>query len=122
MSQSLSDFEWIVVDDGSIDETKIFIEKLKAENVIDINYIHKSNGGKHTALNVGIQAASGDMIMIVDSDDYLEINTVETIAYYFEKYKENKNRCSFSFFKTKINGANTGNKFLKNEEISSFQK
>lgn len=120
VSQSLSDFEWIVVDDGSIDNTKSLVDNFKDENIIDINYIYKSNGGKHTALNEGIQAASGDMIIIVDSDDYLESNAVETIANYFETYKDKKNICGFSFLKTKSTGENTGDRFLKDEEISNY--
>ena len=120
LMQTCNSFEWIVVDDGSTDDTENLIAAFKSEDKLDINYIYKENGGKHTALNTGIDKASGDMVIIVDSDDYLENHAVETITYYFEKYTDNKNICGFSFLKTKTNGDNTGDKFLKDEEVSNY--
>lgn len=77
--QSFSDFEWIVVDDGSDDNTEIIFSQIMAENRIPVNYIKVVNGGKHRAINIGVQAAKGDLFFIVDSDDYLTDNALEKV-------------------------------------------
>ena len=53
--QSCKDFEWLVVDDGSTDGTDNLIGQLQEKSEFPVRYIYKSNGGKHTALNVGMR-------------------------------------------------------------------
>ena len=72
-------FEWIVIDDGSIDNTENLITEFKNENTINIIYLKKVNGGKHTALNLGIELANFPYIFFVDSDDVLPENSIKTI-------------------------------------------
>ena len=67
--QTVKDFEWLVVDDGSTDGTKDLITQLQEKSDFPIRYIYKSNAGKHTALNVGIQTICSELTFIVDSDD-----------------------------------------------------
>ena len=67
--QSCKDFEWLVVDDGSTDGTDNLIGQLQEKSEFPVRYIYKSNGGKHTALNVGIQTICSELTFIVDSDD-----------------------------------------------------
>lgn len=69
--QKFNNFEWIIIDDGSIDDTQKIIQTFIEEGDIDIKYIKKNNGGKHTAVNKGIKIASGELFIVVDSDDYL---------------------------------------------------
>lgn len=78
--QTCKDFEVIVVDDGSLDDTEIIIEKWKSMNLFPLHYIKKTNGGKHTVLNVGIINASGDFFLILDSDDCLEKHAVDKLV------------------------------------------
>ena len=89
--QTSKDFEWIVIDDGSKDNTtelvKEFVEK--AEGFL-VTYLKQDNSGKHVALNNGISKAQGELIFIVDSDDWLSDNAVETILEYREKYSSQK--------------------------------
>lgn len=78
--QSFNDFEWIVVNDGSTDDTdEIFAQILKNDNDFPINYIKTINGGKHRAINIGVKQAKGELFFIVDSDDYLPENALERI-------------------------------------------
>ena len=67
--QSCKDFVWLIVDDGSADNTREVIDGFSAD--FSIQYIYKANGGKHTALNVGIETITTELTVIVDSDDYL---------------------------------------------------
>ena len=78
--QSYKDFEVIVVDDGSIDNTKNFISEYIKNTPLNLRYIYKSNGGKHTALNIGIESAGSKYFIILDSDD---IFTDNCLQYFF---------------------------------------
>ena len=78
--QSFRDFEWIVVDDGSTDDTaEQFQRYLSEDNGFSIRYVRVENGGKHRAINRGVQMATGELFFIVDSDDYLIDHSLETI-------------------------------------------
>ena len=80
--QTRKDFEWIVVDDGSTDDTEQVVKGLMADSDIPVRYFKKLNGGKHTAINLGVQQAQGDLFWILDSDDSLPANAVETVMRY----------------------------------------
>ncbi len=79
-SQSLSDFEWLVMDDGSIDDTAKLAAAWAAGSAYPIRVLSFPNGGKHRALNRGIPEAAGSWIFIVDSDDRLPPDALEKIA------------------------------------------
>lgn len=80
LRQTDKDFEWVVVDDGSTDDTEALISSFIADNKISITYIRQANGGKHTAINRGLDVAQGSLFIIVDSDDYLTDDAIETIS------------------------------------------
>ena len=71
LAQSFADFEWLIVDDGSTDDTKELVDKWIAEGKITIRYYYKENGGKMRAHNMGANLAKGDLFVCLDSDDYL---------------------------------------------------
>lgn len=118
--QTNKNFEWFIIDDGSIDETKEKVEKWKKDGVISINYMHKENGGKHKALNVAIKNINTILTFIVDSDDWLTEDAIETIEYYYNKYKDNKKIGGFSFLRKYSNGLVNGREFPKDELIDSY--
>lgn len=78
-AQDCKDFEWLVVDDGSTDETEYLIERCSKEAAFPIRYFKKANGGKHTAYNLGLKEAKGELFFDVDSDDWLPDNFMEII-------------------------------------------
>jgi glycosyltransferase involved in cell wall biosynthesis len=63
--------EWIIVDDGSVDDTAAVVEEFKTRSPFDIVYSKKKNGGVHTAVNVAFGLLRGKMFVKVDSDDWL---------------------------------------------------
>ena len=91
---TFKDFEWLIVDDGSEDDTEQYALSWIAHNIenaeFPICYIKKSNGGKHTAINRGVREANGELILILDSDDTLPSDSLATIAQYFEQCKDYK--------------------------------
>lgn len=85
--QTLKNFRWIIVDDGSQDDTKQIVNKFLIEDVINIVYINKPNGGKSSALNMAFDYINqDDMAIIVDDDEKLDKNAIEKIERYYLKY------------------------------------
>lgn len=80
LQQTQKNFEWLVVDDGSTDNTEnYFSDLLTKQQPFPIRYIKQENGGKHRAINNGVRNAAGEFFFIVDSDDYLTENAIDKI-------------------------------------------
>lgn len=88
ISQSFKDFEWLIVDDGSTDKTEAVVKEFIKERKISITYIKTINGGKHRAINKGLEFCKGSVFAIVDSDDYLVPNAIEKIYLWFQEIKK----------------------------------
>lgn len=71
INQTSNDFSWLIVDDGSTDDTKSLVDKFISENKIPIKYIYRENGGKMRAHNDGVKNADTPYFLCVDSDDFL---------------------------------------------------
>lgn len=67
---NINDFEVLVVNDGSTDNTSVLLNRMKV-SYSNLSVINKSNGGQGSARNLGVEVASGDYIMFIDADDYL---------------------------------------------------
>lgn len=86
-AQTCQDFEWLIVDDGSTDNTAGVLAPLLQDGLgeAEIRYFKQPNGGKHRAINRGVQEAQGELFFIVDSDDKLPSNALEFIAFYYSQ-------------------------------------
>ena len=85
IEQSNKDFIWVVVDDGSSDETKQFFQQVQKENRVAVTYIHQENQGKYMALKRGIEACETPWFICIDSDDVFTADAVETMLRDIEK-------------------------------------
>ena len=77
--QTNRDFCWLIVDDGSTDDTKKVVEGWIQEGGIPIEYHYCENGGKMRAHNRGVRLCKTDWFLCLDSDDYLVNDAVESI-------------------------------------------
>lgn len=82
--QTSSEFEWIIVDDGSTDNTEQIVNEWIDKCDFSILYIKQENQGKHIAINTGVANAHGELFFIVDSDDMLKPDAVEKINHFWE--------------------------------------
>ena len=75
--QTVKDFEWLIVDDGSTDGTDDEVKGWIDEGLVPIRYHYRENGGKMRAHNTGAGLARGEFFMCLDSDDYFTDTAVE---------------------------------------------
>lgn len=120
LRQEASDFEWLIVDDGSTDETEQLVQSWITQNpIIPIRYIKKTNGGKHTAINTGVQTAAGELFVILDSDDQLLPDALKLIWSAYQKYKD-QNIGGIIGLTSYPDGKIIGTNFPEHEMIAAF--
>lgn len=91
--QTCADFEWLIVDDGSTDDTRQVVENFMTEGKIAIRYFSKPNGGKHTAVNMAVREARGELLFIADSDDWLPDTAIADVTEVFSDIRDDKSFC-----------------------------
>lgn len=85
--QSSNNFEWLIIDDGSTDNTKAIVESWIIENSkFKIRYIYQKNQGMHGAHNMAYENITTELNTCIDSDDYMPIDAVEKIDDFWNKY------------------------------------
>jgi len=82
-NQTFRDFEWVIVDDGSTDETQDIVTHWIKEADFPITYIWQPNSGKHVAINRGVENGKGELFVILDSDDWLVPTALERLLYWW---------------------------------------
>lgn len=114
-NQSNQDFEWLIIDDGSFDNTKELIDSFVSQNKIRIRYYFQKNAGKHVAHNKGVELCESELFVCVDSDDVLKESAVQIIL---EKYRQVKseNILGIYFRKEDSNGKPMASKYPKGIE------
>ncbi|BDG67022.1 glycosyl transferase [Enterococcus innesii] len=97
-NQTNKNFFWLIIDDGSTDETHDIVKEWINENTIDIRYEKKENGGKHTALNLALKIVDSYWNICVDSDDYLiSEDVIYKLNEDIEKYSTSKDIVSIVY-------------------------
>lgn len=84
-SQSTRDFEWLIIDDGSTDNTRELIDQWKKESDFSIRYVWQENGHKKSAFNHGVNIAKGELFLTADSDDEFTSNALERFAFHWRQ-------------------------------------
>lgn len=88
-NQTCKDFVWLIIDDGSSDNTKELVNQWISENSeFEIQYIYKENGGMHTAHNTAYANIHTELNVCVDSDDAMPADAVEKILRKWEEVKD----------------------------------
>ena len=87
IAQEEDNFNWLIIDDGSTDETKNIVSGFKNDD-FPVLYYRKDNGGKHTAINFAMQHIDTPLVIIVDSDDLLLPSATRIIREYAHKYED----------------------------------
>ncbi|SHJ29001.1 glycosyltransferase family A protein [Pseudobutyrivibrio xylanivorans] len=85
MNQTNKEFEWIIIDDGSKDDTKTVVEGYVSKANFQIKYVYQDNNGKHIAINKGVELAIGEFIAIADSDDSFIPTAFEVMLDYWDR-------------------------------------
>lgn len=114
--QTSSDFEWLVIDDGSTDNTKELVNGWIKENKIPIKYAYKENGGLHTGYNKAIELMNTEICVCIDSDDWMPDNAVEVIVDFWE-VKGGNNYSGIIGKDYTPNGKAIGNEFPNLESV-----
>lgn len=87
LRQNSKDFMWLVIDDGSTDNTKQLIQSYMDQNLIEIEYIYQENKGMTGARNTAYQHIKTEINTIIDSDDWLVEDAVEKIIEFWNQNK-----------------------------------
>ncbi len=111
--QTSQDFLWMLIDDGSTDNTKQLIEQWQTENKIEIQYFYKENGGMHTGHNLAYTKIETELNVCIDSDDYMPDNAVELILKFWKNNKK-ENFAGILGLDIYHNGEIVSNKFFPN--------
>ena len=106
--QNCYDFEWLIIDDGSSDNTAEVVVTFTEEKRFPVRYVRKKNGGKHTAYNLALEQAHGEWFLCVDSDDFLAENIVGKLL---DKLQALDNQNGLIAYKEDVSGKRLSEQF-----------
>ncbi|MDU9418805.1 glycosyltransferase family 2 protein [Staphylococcus lloydii] len=114
VNQTNYEFEWLIVDDGSTDDTEEIVKTFITEK-FPIRYIKQKNGGKHIATNIGLKCAYGELFTCLDSDDWFY---PEAVAFFIDQFAENNEMNALISLDTFENGEIVGEKLPKIDNVN----
>ncbi|MBQ8468469.1 MAG: glycosyltransferase family 2 protein [Clostridia bacterium] len=119
VNQTSKNFKWYIIDDGSKDNTEEVVKTFVTKD-FEIEYHKKENGGKHTAVNFALDILSEDLTFIVDSDDTLTPDAIETIEKDWPEIKDQKDIAGFSYEKAFPDGKLMGQKYKQDVFVDTY--
>lgn len=119
--QTCKDFVWLIVDDGSTDNTKELVERWKNEKEIEIRYYYQENQGMHGAHNAAYRLIDTELNVCVDSDDYLAWDAVGKIIDFWNSNRDEK-YAGIVALNAKRDGTVIGTKLPENLHSSALWK
>lgn len=88
--QTINDFKWLIIDDGSSDNTKEIVDAWIMENKVEIDYFYKENGGMHTGHNMAYELINTELNVCIDSDDFMPDDAINRIINLWKSFGNNK--------------------------------
>ena len=107
-NQGCKDFVWMIIDDGSTDNTESLVNEWVSENTISIIYKKKQNGGKASALNVGLGLLSTKYAVCLDSDDFFYESAVGTALGELQRIENDQKCCGILALRNNPDGSVMG--------------
>jgi len=120
LRQTKKNFTWLVVDDGSTDNTKELIEKWQKERKIDIQYIYQENQGMHGAHNTAYANIDTELNVCIDSDDFMTDNAIELILDKWKTIEDKSNIAGIVGLDIDKKGNVIGRKIPDNVNYSTY--
>ena len=117
--KSYKDIEWVIMDDGSSDDTESLVKKWIKNSKFDIKYYKQTNAGKMAAINNVMDTVSGDIVLEVDSDDYFTSDALKMINEDYKKL-DGKNIYGIVYKRNIINGKTSDLKEIDGHVIKLF--
>ncbi len=119
-SNSNIEYEWLIMDDGSTDKTKLIIDNFIKQNIIKIEYHYQENQGKMSAINNLMKFVTGDVIIECDSDDYFITGAFDIINKNIDKLLSDETVYALAFLKKNESGKIDGTKFIEDNHRSDM--
>lgn len=113
-------FEWLIIDDGSTDNTREKVMGWIAQGRIPIRYYYIKHGGKHRAINYGLEVSKGRYAFFVDSDDWLTDNALSIVSKYLKTTDEREDIIGLQFRTMNASGRMIGNSLPKKVFITDM--
>ncbi len=110
-NQTVKDFKWLIVDDGSTDNTKDLVNEWICEGILDITYKYQENQGMHGAHNTAYELIDTELNVCIDSDDYMPNDAVEKIINFWENNEIDKDIAGFIGLDSYGDGSIIGDSF-----------
>lgn len=108
-------FIWTIIDDGSTDNTEELVQQWKEEELLEVRYYKKDNGGKASALNYAFDVLDTKYWVCLDSDDTFSYNAIEMALERLSKIENDTRYCGILALRTKKNGIPVGGKRIPEE-------